>query len=66
MAEVRRKARRVHVHTQFETQPFVQYTGRPQSYKTWTHNRKSKALMAVANGSSVRRAAAEHGVPHSP
>ena len=65
MAEVRRKARRVYVHTQFKTQPFVQYTGRPQSYKTCTRNRMSKALMAVANGSSVRRAAEEHGVPRS-
>lgn len=43
----------------------MQLLGRPQSYKLWTDDRMTKALMAVAEGSSVRRAAEEYGVPRS-
>ena len=58
---------RVYVHSQFKTHPFSQCTGRPDSYKTWTSDRMSRAIMAVANcnGCSVRRAADEYNVPRS-
>ena len=40
-------------------------TGRPSSYRNWSSRSLSGALEAVAKGTSVRRAAEEHGVPKS-
>lgn len=64
-AEARFPSTRVYVHSQFKTRPFSACTGRPDTYKAWTSDRMSKALVAVASGSSVRKAAEEYDIPRS-
>ena len=39
--------------------------GRPDTYKLWRNESMVRAMEAVAQGQSVRRAAEEHGIPRS-
>ena len=42
-----------------------QLEGRPDHYKDWTDDKMKKAMRAVEEGCSMRKAAEEHGIPRS-
>ena len=42
-----------------------QLEGRPDHYKDWTDDKMKKAMRAVEEGCSIRKAAEEHGIPRS-
>ena len=61
----RKNGTRVYVHSQMACFRDSCSMGRPTSYKSWTDSRMTKAMEAVSNGSSVRKAAVDYCAPRS-
>ena len=65
------KHHRIYVHSAFKTHQFShhhpgqQFSTRPEQYKNWTEDRMRKAVKAVRDGASIRRAAEEYAIPRA-